>query len=131
MRFGAKRLAIVTFVGYAIAIIAFSRAPADLTLLRSLGALLGFFMIAGACAAHVIVSRSFSDRTRATGAGLVLGFGRAGSAITPVVTGILFSIGVGRESVSLVMAIGVLLSAVLLVSHHWSRPPAVLPASMH
>lgn len=130
-RFGAKRLTIFILVGYALAMIAFSRAPADLSLLRVLGAVLGFFMIGGACAMHVVVSRSFSDRTRATGAGFVLGIGRVGSAITPAVTGVLFSMGFGRISVSLVLAIGVLGAAFLLVWHRWSPPPTVVPASTH
>ena len=114
---GWKRAAVGTLLCFSVAIVAFSHAPADLGVLRVLGTATGFFLFAGACALHTIVSRSFGDHTRATGAGLVLGVGRTASAIAPLATGILFSVGFGREGVSFAMALAVVVSAVLLIGH--------------
>ena len=106
-----RPLAAGVFAAFALLTVAFSVAAADLYVLRMLGAALGFFLFGGMCALHSIVSRSFSDHIRASGAGFVMGIGRAGSALVPVVTGLMFSFGVGRTSIALALAGGVLLAA--------------------
>ena len=106
-----RPLAAAVFAAFALLTVAFSMAEPDLDVLRMLGAALGFFLFGGMCALHSIVSRSFPDHIRASGAGFVMGIGRAGSALVPVVTGLMFSLGVGRESIAFALAGGVLAAA--------------------
>jgi len=111
---GLQRVGFCAFVLFALICTVFSYAPADLGLLRLMAILLGASLFAGMCALHAIVSRSFPDHLRASGAGLVLGIGRAGSALSPLVVGSLFAAGVGREALSLAMSACAIAAAVLL-----------------
>ena len=100
----------------AVFTIAFCWVSAELGTLRVLAGFVGFFLFAGSCAMHSAVSRSFGDHVRATGAGFVFGIGRVGSSIAPLVTGWLFSIGVGRQGISLALAAGLVLAGLLLAT---------------
>ena len=114
--FGLQRMAFVIFLGFAIICTAFAQSPANLPILRGMAMLLGFFLFAGMSALHAIVSRAFPDHLRASGAGFVLGIGRAGSAISPVIVGSLFAAGVGRGTMSLAMTASASVAAALLVA---------------
>ena len=119
---GLKRLAGVVIFVMGILTMLFSAVPADLGALRGAGAALGFFLFAGAVAVHAIVSRSFDDRLRATGVGFVIGIGRIGSALAPLIAGVLFAAGVGPYGVSAVMG-GLAIAAALILSRVRVRVP--------
>jgi len=51
---------------------------------------------------------------RAGGTGFVIGIGRGGSALGPMVAGFLFAAGAGLSQVALVMASGSILAAVMI-----------------
>jgi benzoate transport len=107
-------LAAGAFIGFAVLLVAFTLAPANLAVLRLIAAAMGFCLYAGACSLHAIVSRSFADHVRASGAGLVFGIGRAGSALAPLVTGFLLVAGVSREPIALT------LSAFIVIAAAWT-----------
>jgi AAHS family 4-hydroxybenzoate transporter-like MFS transporter len=111
-----RPLTVVVFICFAGLTVVFSHLPADLGLLRIHGAALGFFLIGGMCILHPIVSRNFPDHIRASGVGLVIGFGRVGASLAPISAGLLFSAGVGRGAISFVAAGGTLLAALLLAT---------------
>ena len=111
-----RLLTVAMFACFAAMTIAFSHSPADLEILRILGAALGFFLIGGMCALHSMIARGFPAHIRATGAGLVLGVGRVGAALSPLTAGLLFSAGFGRGGISFVVAGGTVAAALLLAS---------------
>jgi benzoate transport len=119
---GLKRLAGVVFCATGLLTILFSVVPADLAALRGAGAALGVFLFAGAVAVHAIVSRSFDDRVRATGVGFVIGIGRIGSALAPLIAGLLFAAGFGPFGVSGAMG-GLAIAAALILSRVRMRVP--------
>jgi len=123
---GLQRVGLCVFVLFAVICTGFSYVPADLGLLRWMAILLGASLFAGMCALHAIVSRSFPDHLRASGAGLVLGIGRAGSALSPLVVGSLFAAGVGREAMSLPMSVCAIAAAMLLGGLGMLRSPRVI-----
>jgi MFS family permease len=113
-RFGVKRLTLWSMLGVGVCTALFGFAPADIGLLRLSGGIAGFFIFASMIGLYSIISRSFPTYVRATGTGLIIGIGRVGSALAPVVAGLLFTAGVGRGLVSTVMGVAAVLAALLL-----------------
>lgn len=88
--------------------------------LSSLGALslaaaaAAFFINAGAVGMYPIFGTTFPAHIRASGIGFVIGVGRGGSAVGPVIAGALFNGGASLLTVSLVMGLGGLIVATML-----------------
>ncbi|QUT05720.1 MFS transporter [Sphingobium phenoxybenzoativorans] len=114
-RIGLKYCVALAFTGGALTIGAFGLVPVQIGIFMATGALLGFFTIGGMAGLYAVVSRSFPAEARASGTGLVIGIGRLGSAIAPTVAGLLFALGFGRSSVSIVMAVPALIAASMLL----------------
>lgn len=117
---GLKPLVLAAFIGLSLATVLFGLTPADETLLRFAAAGAGFFLFAGVVGIYAVVARSFPAHQRSTGAGLVIGLGRGGSALAPAIAGFLFALNLGRFEVSVAMAACGLVSALLLA---WYRLP--------
>lgn len=114
-RIGLKACVALAFTGGALTIAAFGAIGHRIEIFMGVGALLGFFTIGGMAGLYAVVSRSFPASVRASGTGLVIGFGRLGSAIAPVTAGLLFAFGFDRAMVSIVMAVPAILAALLLL----------------
>ncbi|MBR0859132.1 MFS transporter [Bradyrhizobium liaoningense] len=104
---------IILIVG-AISLVAFGATATDLSTFKYVGAVMGFFLNASVVCLFAAIARSFPASVRATGAGISLGIGRAGSVLAPVVAGFMFASGFNLAFVSSVMAVGCLISAGLL-----------------
>ncbi|HOY76267.1 MAG TPA: MFS transporter [Hyphomonadaceae bacterium] len=115
---GLKPLVLAAFIGLSLATVLFGLTPADETLLRFSAAGAGFFLFSGVVGIYALIARSFPAHQRSTGAGLVIGLGRGGSAVAPVVAGFLFAHNFGRFEVSAAMAACGLVSAILLALYH-------------
>lgn len=87
----------------------------DLVQLSIVAALAGFFINAGVVGMYPIFAETFPATLRGTGTGFVIGVGRGGSALAPVVAGALFASGSGLLLVSLTMGAGALVAASMLV----------------
>lgn len=118
--FGAGSLVLLAMVGLGLATALFGLAPAQLALLRLSGGAAGFF--ASMIGLYSVLSRSFPTHARATGTGFIMGISRLGSALAPYVAGLLFSGGLGRGGVSILMGLPAVLGAALLASFT-VRPP--------
>ncbi|MFC4347094.1 MFS transporter [Kordiimonas lipolytica] len=79
--------------------------------LSAVAAMTGFFTNAGVVGFYALIASSFPAEVRASGTGIVIGIGRGGAALGPVIAGLLFSAGHGLMTVSIVMGIGALLAA--------------------
>ena len=99
----------------------FGLALNELTLLKVTAAVTGFAGQAAVVGFYSIIAQSFPSYLRATGAGLVLGLGRAGSALGPIIAGLLLADGLGLKWVISLMGLGSLLGAAALYSQRHNR----------
>jgi MFS family permease len=78
-------------------------------------AVAGFFTNAGVVALYSLAAERFPTEVRATGTGFVIGLGRGGAALSPIVAGLLFEAGVGLQGVAILMSLGATLAAVAIL----------------
>lgn len=114
-RIGLKPLSIVililTFFGVAL----FGRTPADLGTMSYLAFIAGFFGNAGVSGLYSIAAYAFPTHVRATGTGFVIGVGRGGAVLSPILAGYLLDGGFNVPTVALVMGFGSLFGAIVLM----------------
>lgn len=114
-RFGLKPLTIVILVLNAIAVAVFGRSPVDLTTLTWLAIMVGFCGNAAISGLYSIVAYAFPTHVRATGTGFVVGVGRGGAVLSPILAGYLLQGNVGLPSVAMIMGTGSLLAGGVLL----------------
>jgi benzoate transport len=110
-RYGVRRLVTAALVCSGAAVLAFGQSPARLTVLAVVATAAGFFISAANSGFYSIVAQSYPSQLRAGGTGFVIGAGRAGSALGPLLAGLLFEVGWSVALVSAVMACGCLVAA--------------------
>jgi len=114
-RIGLKPLTIGILLLNAVAVVSFGQSAVVLSTLTTLAILVGFFGNAAVSGLYSIVAYSFPTHVRATGTGFVIGVGRAGAALSPILAGYLFNGGIPLPSVAMIMATGSLLAAFVLL----------------
>ena len=75
----------------------------------------GIFTNGATAGLYAVIAQSFPARLRAGGTGLVIGVGRAGAALGPVLAGLLFTAGWSLGPVALMLACGTLIAGVILL----------------
>ena len=121
-RLGLRTLLNVTLIGGAIMIVLFSRLPADPPLLIAAAAVAGFFVQGSMVTLYAVVARTFSVEMRASGTGFVIGIGRIGSILPPLLAGALAAVGLDRTGIAITMAVPALIALVLFI-RFTIRPP--------
>ncbi len=125
-RFGLKPLTVTILLLNFIAVATFGRSPADLTTLTWLAIIVGFCGNAAISGLYSIVAYAFPTHVKATGTGFVVGVGRGGAVLSPILAGYLLEAEMGLPTVALIMGIGSLLAAgVLLTLKMGSSQPAL------
>lgn len=114
IRFGLKRLTTLVTFGAAIVVSAFGFVAPSLGAITAIVFVAGFFWNAAVVGFYALAARNFPTHARATGTGFMIGFGRGGAALAPILAGFLFQAGLGRDMVSVLMALGSLLGGILL-----------------
>jgi len=109
-----RPLVIGAMVAGFLAIGLFGTGFTNLTHIALSAALAAFFINAGVVGMYPVLAQTFPARLRASGIGFVIGIGRGGSAIGPVIAGALFAGGSSLLIVSLVMGMGGLIAATML-----------------
>ena len=104
-RIGLKVAVAGALFGLGIFMALFGIVPPDLALLRLTAGITGFFLFAAVVGVYSVIALSFPAHVRATGAGFVIGVGRGGSALAPIVAGLLSAAGLDRGSVSLLIGL--------------------------
>jgi len=84
----------------------------------------GFFTTAAAVGIYPLFVEFFPTEVRAGGTGFVIGVGRGGAMLGPILAGVLFDSGYALQQVALVMGCGSLAAAVAV----WLLPAAEEPA---
>jgi benzoate transport len=115
-RFGVRGLTIGAMVLSTALVALFGRVGADLSTLTITAIVAGFFTNAGVVGLYAIFAQSFPTAVRASGTGFVIGIGRGGAALSPIVAGAMFSAGLGLPTVALAMGIGSLVAGVALLA---------------
>lgn len=114
-KIGLKPLSIGILVLSAVGVTFFGRSEPNLQSLSMMAALAGFAGNAGISGLYSIVAIAFPTHVRATGTGFVIGVGRGGAVLSPMIAGYLLQAGTSLENVGMIMSIGSLLAAGVLV----------------
>ena len=122
-RFSAKSLTATVLVMSSVMLAVFGRGYSDLQQLALVCAVTGFFSNAGVVGMYAMIARAFPAYVRASGTGFVVGFGRGGSMLAPILAGFLFRAGYGLQTVALMMGLGSLLGAIVVASLKLRAPP--------
>lgn len=93
----------------------FGLGPESLLNLSLISAATGFFTNAGVVGLYALMAQAFPAEVRGSGTGLVIGIGRGGAALGPVIAGYLFVAGFDLLDVSIAMGFGALVSAAALL----------------
>jgi benzoate transport len=114
-RLGLKALTLCLLLSSTVLVILFGHSHEDLRDLSILCAIAGLCTSGAGTGIYAVVARSFPADVRGSGTGFVIGIGRGGSVLAPIIAGYLFSFGYGLQTVATVMALGSLLAAGCLV----------------
>lgn len=114
-RFALRPLVIGAMLAGVAAIAVFGLGFRDLAKLSAAAALAAFFINAGVVGIYPILAATYPAALRASGTGFVIGIGRGGSAIGPIIAGTLFAGGNGLFAVSLTMGLGGLIATTMLL----------------
>jgi AAHS family 4-hydroxybenzoate transporter-like MFS transporter len=110
-----RPLVATTMIAMGLSLAVFGFTPASLVLLTCSAALVGVFLFSGIVGLYSTIADTFAPQMRTTGTGFVMGVGRAGGALAPLIAGSLFAWGLGRGEVSLAMGVGAVLAGLLVL----------------
>jgi benzoate transport len=109
-----RKLLVGTLLVAAVMVTIFGRAPEDIKLLTIYAATAGFFTNAAVVGLYTMFAHYFPTRVRAGGTGFVIGAGRGGAALSPILAGFLFAADFSLASVAMLMAGGSFIAAIAL-----------------
>lgn len=116
LRFPLRNLLVIAMIGATVMVTVFGMSNANLQTLSLAAAAGGFFTNAGVVGIYGLVAASYPTALRAGGTGFVIGVGRGGAALGPVIGGFLFQAGFGLPVVAFAMACGSLVAAGALLA---------------
>ena len=121
-RLGLRSILNTALIGGVVMIVLFSLLPANVPLLIAAATVAGFFIQGSMVSLYAVVARTFPAEMRASGTGFVIGLGRIGSILPPLLAGALTAAGLSRTGIAVAMAVPALLAMVLLI-RFVIRPP--------
>jgi benzoate transport len=124
-RFELRPLVAGAMLAGFLAIGTFGLAGADLVRLSVTAGLAAFFINAGVVGMYPILTQAYPATLRASGTGFVIGIGRGGSALGPVIAGALFASGSSLLAVSLIMGVGGIIAATMIILLPSGKPRSV------
>jgi MFS family permease len=115
LRYGVRALTIGALILSTAAVALFGRTPHDLALLSAVCAFGGFFTNGAIVGLYVLFAKAFPTHVRAFGTGFAVGMGRGGSVLAPIIAGFLFEARYTLPTVSMLMAFGSTMAAIILL----------------
>jgi len=114
-RIAIRPLVIIAMVASTCLVTLFGQEQTTLPGLSLIAAAAGFCTNGAVVGLYALVAQSFPTAVRAGGTGIVIGVGRGGAALGPILAGLLFSLDVSLPWVAFAMALGSLIGAGLLI----------------
>lgn len=121
---GVRALVIVAMAASAVMVSVFGLGQADLRELSIIAACVGFCTNAGVVGLYAIFAHAFPADVRAGGTGFVIGTGRGGAALGPIIAGLLFAGGQSLFVVAVVMGMGSVIAGIALLLLRFREPAA-------
>lgn len=118
--FDVRKLVLGALFASTAAVVLYGTSGPDLAQFSLFAGIAGFCTNAVIVGLYAIVAQSFPANVRAGGTGLVIGIGRTGAAMGPVVAGVLFGNGLSLQAVATLLAGGSLFAALAI---HWLGRP--------
>lgn len=110
-----RAMMIVCLICAAIGVALFPYATESLESMKQIGFVTGVFIFAAISGFFALFASSFPSSLLGSGSGLVLGLGRGGAVLGPMIPGFLFAAGVALNSVAPIMAAGSFIAGVILI----------------
>jgi len=111
-----RPLVIVAMLLAAVMVTVFGQGQPDLARLSLVAGIAGMCTNAAIVGLYAMVAQSYPTAVRAGGTGFIIGVGRGGAALSPILAGFLFKRGIGLPTVAIVMALGSLIAAAALLT---------------
>lgn len=115
-RIGLKPLVVFVMIATGIMLALFGRTDPELSMLKAVAFVLGFFVFAAVVGLYATLARVYPTYARATGTGFVIGLGRIGGMLGPAAGGGLMVLGLDRPGIAATMAMGSVLAAVAMLT---------------
>src|SRR5690606_20174605 len=115
LKIGVKKLTIAILALTMVGVTFFGRSAPDVVELSYLAAFAGFFGNAGVSGLYTIIAYVFPTHVRATGTGFVIGVGRGGAVLSPIIAGYLLNADFSLAQVGMAMGSFSLLAAITLL----------------
>ncbi len=122
-RLGVRALVIGAMIAGAVAVGLFGQSGSSVLFLSIAAAVAGFFTNGATAGLYAVIAQSFPAHLRAGGTGIVIGIGRGGAALGPIVAGLLFAHGLSVQWVAAAMGCGTLCAALALLSLRYRETP--------
>lgn len=110
-RIAVRKLVIVAMVASTVLVALFGQGQETLGGLALIAGAAGFCTNAGVVGLYALFAKVFPTSVRAGGTGFVIGIGRGGAALGPIVAGFLFTAGFDLSLVAVLMGSGSLIAA--------------------
>ncbi len=114
LRVSLKILTVITLIFSAV-FITILGTTTDLTYFAVFAVFCGFFGNAGIVGMYTLFPVAFPTHVRASGTGFVLGIGRGGAYLSPIIVGYMFDHGLSLPAVTMLISIGALVGAGVLM----------------
>lgn len=115
LRLPLRAIMATTLALSAAMVVWFGQGQSDLAGLSFAAAAAGFFTNAGMVGFYALIAASYPTEARGAGTGFVIGVGRGGAALGPVIAGFLFAGGMGLGGVAVAMGLGSLVAAAAIL----------------
>jgi benzoate transport len=113
--FNVRKVAITLMLLSFAAITYFGMGQDSFTEISIVAAVCGFFTTSAIVVMYALFAKYYPSTLRATGTGFIIGLGRAGSALGPVLAGFLFASQMSLLNVSVIMGCGALFASFALM----------------
>lgn len=113
-KLSVRNLVILCLVASAVMISVFGLGSDSLGHLARIAAFTGFFTNAAVVGFYALMASMLPTELRAGGTGFVIGVGRGGAALGPIIAGFMFASGSGLFLVSILMALGSAIAAIAI-----------------
>ena len=114
LRVDVKKLTVATLALSAV-FITILGTTTDLYYFAVFAALSGFFGNAGIIGMYALFPAAFPTHVRASGTGFVVGVGRGGAYLSPIIVGYMFHHGFSLPMVTMLISVGALIGAGVLM----------------